>query len=128
MILLLDTHLLLWAASQPERLSATARERLMDENNALWFSDASLWEVTIKSSLGRSDFRVDPYLLKRGLIDNGYTELPITSGHALAIHHLPPIHRDPFDRMLLAQAESEGVLLLTVDETVARYPGPVMLV
>ncbi|MFP4161896.1 MAG: PIN domain nuclease, partial [Ectothiorhodospira sp.] len=87
MILLLDTHLLLWAASQPERLSATARERLMDENNALWFSDASLWEVTIKSSLGRSDFRVDPYLLKRGLIDNGYTELPITSGHALAVHH-----------------------------------------
>ncbi|MFP4080481.1 MAG: type II toxin-antitoxin system VapC family toxin [Ectothiorhodospira sp.] len=128
MILLLDTHLLLWAASQPERLSATARERLMDENNALWFSDASLWEVTIKSSLGRSDFRVDPYLLKRGLIDNGYTELPITSGHALAVHHLPPIHRDPFDRMLLAQAESEGVLLLTADETVARYPGPVMRV
>ncbi|MCG5501902.1 MULTISPECIES: type II toxin-antitoxin system VapC family toxin [Ectothiorhodospira] len=128
MILLLDTHLLLWAASQPERLSATAKEKLMDENNALWFSAASLWEVTIKAGLGRSDFQVDPHRLKRGLIDNGYTELPITSTHALAVHHLPPIHRDPFDRLLVAQAESEGVLLLTADETVARYPGPVMLV
>ncbi|EHQ53045.1 PilT protein domain-containing protein [Ectothiorhodospira sp. PHS-1] len=128
MILLLDTHLLLWAASQPERLSATAKEKLMDENNALWFSAASLWEVTIKAGLSRSDFQVDPHRLKRGLIDNGYTELPITSTHALAVHHLPPIHRDPFDRLLVAQAESEGVLLLTADETVARYPGPVMLV
>ncbi|MCG5516510.1 MULTISPECIES: type II toxin-antitoxin system VapC family toxin [unclassified Ectothiorhodospira] len=128
MILLLDTHLLLWAAAQPDRLSAAAQEKLMDENNALWFSAASLWEVTIKAGLGRSDFRMDPHLLKRGLIDNGYTELPITSTHALAVHHLPPIHRDPFDRLLVAQAESEGVLLLTADETVARYPGPVMLV
>jgi PIN domain nuclease of toxin-antitoxin system len=128
MILLLDTHLLLWAASQPDRLSATAKEKLMDENNALWFSAASLWEVTIKAGLGRSDFQVDPHRLKRGLIDNGYAELPITSTHALAVHHLPPIHRDPFDRLLVAQAESEGALLLTADETVARYPGPVMLV
>lgn len=103
MILLLDTHLLLWAAAEPERLSAKAREKLMDESNALWFSVASLWKVTIKSGLGRPDFRVDPYLLKRGLMDNGYVELPITGAHALAVHHLPPIHRDPFDRMLVAR-------------------------
>ncbi|SEM22911.1 type II toxin-antitoxin system VapC family toxin [Halomonas daqiaonensis] len=128
MILLLETHLLLRAASQPDRLSAVAREKLLDENNALWFSAASLWEVTIKAGLGRPDFRVDPYLLRRGLVDNGYTELPITSNHALAVHHLPLIHRDPFDRLLVAQAESEEVLLLTTDTTVASYPGPVMLV
>lgn len=128
MILLLDTHLLLWAASQPDRLSVVAREKLLDESNALWFSAASLWEVTIKSSLGRPDFQVDPHLLRRGLIDNGYTELPITSNHVLTVYHLPPIHRDPFDRLLIAQAESEGMLLLTTDKTVASYPGPVMLV
>lgn len=128
MMLLLDTHLLLWAASQPDRLSAAAQEKLLDENNEPWFSAASLWEVTIKASLGRPDFRVDPYLLRRGLVDNGYTELPITSSHALAVHHLPPIHRDPFDRLLVAQAESEGMLLLTADAAVARYPGPIMRV
>ncbi|AMD00540.1 type II toxin-antitoxin system VapC family toxin [Halomonas chromatireducens] len=128
MILLLDTHLLLWAASQPEQLSEAAHARLLDESNELWFSSASIWEVTIKAGLGREDFRVDPYLLRRGLADNGYIELPITSGHALAVHHLPPIHRDPFDRMLIAQAESEGILLLTADSTVARYPGPIQLV
>ena len=128
MMLLLDTPLLLWAASQPDRLSAAAQETLLDANNQPWFSAASLWEVTINASLGRPDFRVDPYLLRRGLVDNGYTELPITSSHALAVHHLPPIHRDPFDRMLVAQAESEGMLLLTADAAVARYPGPIMRV
>lgn len=128
MILLLDTQLLLWAASQPERLSETARARLLDETNELWFSSASIWEATIKAGLGREDFKVDPYLLRRGLVDNGYVELPITSGHALAVHHLPPLHRDPFDRMLIAQAESEGILLLTADATVARYPGPIQRV
>ena len=83
MILLLDTHLLLWAASQPDRLSATAKEKLMDENNALWFSAASLWEVTIKASLGRSDFRVDTHRLKRGLTDNGY-QIPQCSAYSRA--------------------------------------------
>lgn len=128
MILLLDTHLLLWAASQPNRMSEAAREKLLDDDNEPWFSAASIWEVTIKAGLGRPDFRVDPYLLRRGLVDNGYTELPITSNHTLAVHRLPPIHRDPFDRLLVAQAESEGMLLLTADATVARYPGPIMLV
>lgn len=128
MILLLDTHLLLWAASQPQRLSAATQEKLLDERNALWFSVASIWEITIKAGLERSDFRVDPHLLRRGLVDNDYTELPITSTHALGVHRLPPIHRDPFDRLLVAQAESEGILLLTSDPTMARYPGPIELV
>jgi PIN domain nuclease of toxin-antitoxin system len=125
MILLLDTQLLLWAAGFPERLSAEARSMIEDPGNELRFSAASLWEITIKHGLGRRDFRVDPNLLRRGLLENGYTELPITGRHALATAHLPPLHTDPFDRMLVAQAESEGALLLTADEIVARYPGPV---
>ena len=98
---------------------------IAEPRNQLWFSAASLWEITIKHGLGRPDFRVDPHLLRRGLMENGYTELPITSGHTLATVHLPSIHKDPFDRLLVAQAESEGALLLTSDEVVARYPGPV---
>ena len=125
MILLLDTHLLLWAAGHPDRLSREARGMIAAQQNELWFSAASLWEITIKRGLGRADFRVDPSLLRRGLVENGYTELPITSEHTIATAHLPPIHKDPFDRVLVAQAESEGALLLTSDEIVARYPGPV---
>ncbi len=125
MRLLLDTHLLLWAAGQPERLSATARKLLNDSDNELLFSAASLWEVAIKAALGREDFRVEPRLLRRGLLDNGYVELPITSLHAVSIDGLPPLHNDPFDRLLLAQAHSEGITLLTSDAKLARYPGPV---
>jgi PIN domain nuclease of toxin-antitoxin system len=123
--LLLDTHLLLWAAGQPERLSPAARKQISDPNNELLFSAASIWEVSIKNSIGRKDFRVEPRLLRRGLLDNGYVELPITSQHAVNIDSLPPIHRDPFDRMLVSQALIEGVTLLTVDVQVARYKGPV---
>ncbi|MEO6147070.1 MAG: type II toxin-antitoxin system VapC family toxin [Sulfuriferula sp.] len=122
---LLDTHLLLWAAGQPERLSAATRALLEDPQNELIFSSASLWEVSIKRGLGRDDFRVDPRLLRRGLLDNGYSELPITSEHAVSIDGLPPIHKDPFDRMLVAQAMVEGITLLTADPLVAQYPGPV---
>jgi PIN domain nuclease of toxin-antitoxin system len=96
-----------------------------DPANELIFSAASLWEIAIKRRLGRSDFRVDPRLLRRGLLDNGYLELPVTSEHAVAIDGLPPLHKDPFDRILVAQATVEGMALLTVDPTVARYRGPV---
>jgi PIN domain nuclease of toxin-antitoxin system len=123
--LLLDTQLLLWAAGQPERLSAAARKLLNDPRNELLFSAASLWEVAIKSSLGREDFRVEPRLLRRGLLDNGYAELPVTSQHAVNIDGLPPLHKDPFDRLLVAQALSEGITLLTADGQLAEYPGPV---
>jgi PIN domain nuclease of toxin-antitoxin system len=123
--LLLDTQLLLWAAGQPERLSKSARKLLDDPQNELVFSAASLWEVAIKSSLGREDFRVEPRLLRRGLLDNGYVELPITSQHAVNIDGLPPLHKDPFDRLLLSQALSEGITLLTTDSSLAGYPGPV---
>jgi len=122
---LLDTHVLLWAAGQPERLSPAARRLLNSPKNDLLFSAASLWEITIKKSLGREDFRVEPRLLRRGLLDNGYIELPVTSEHAVNVDSLPDLHKDPFDRILLAQALTEGVTLLTADAQLARYPGPV---
>ena len=121
--LLLDTHLLLWAAGQPQRLSAAARLLIDNPQNALLFSPASLWEVAIKRSLERDDFQVDPRLLRRGLLDNGYNELLITSEHAVTIEGLPPLHKDPFDRMLIAQSIVEGIPLLTADAVVAQYAG-----
>lgn len=125
MSVLVDTHLLLWAAGEPEKLSATARALLQAPDQELLFSAASLWEVAIKHGLGREDFQVEPRKLRRGLIENGWRELVMTSEHAIAAGELPPLHRDPFDRMMLAQAQVEGVTLLTSDDVVARYPGPV---
>lgn len=125
MKLLLDTHLLIWAAIDSHRLSAKARKLLADPTNELLYSAASLWEIAIKHSLGRADFQVDARVLRRGLQDNGYQELPITGAHTVAIESLPPIHKDPFDRILVAQATVEGITLLTSDVLVAKYPGPI---
>ena len=125
MKVLLDTHLLLWAAGMPERLPAQARVLLERPETEPMVSAASLWEIAIKSGLGRIDFSVDPRLLRRGLLENGYSELDVTGAHATAVDLLPPIHKDPFDRILVAQAQIEGVTLLTTDEIVARYPGPI---
>jgi len=125
MKLLLDTHLLLWAAGEPKRLPESARRLIIDPQNQLLFSAASLWEVAIKSGLGRKDFQANARLLRRGLLDNGYGELPIGSDHVVATENLPPIHKDPFDRILIAQAAVEGITLLTGDLLVAQYPGPV---
>jgi PIN domain nuclease of toxin-antitoxin system len=123
--LLLDTHLLLWAAGTPEQLSPEARDLISAPENELFFSAASLWEIAIKRGLGRKDFYVDTRLLRRGLLDNGYSELPIGSEHAVEIENLPAIHKDPFDRMLVAQCMVEGITLLTADSLVAQYPGPI---
>jgi PIN domain nuclease of toxin-antitoxin system len=125
---LLDTHLLLWAAAEPRRLSKQTRALIDNPDNDLLFSAASLWEVAIKRGLGREDFKVDVRLLRRGLLDNGYGELPIISDHVVAIDSLPPIHKDPFDRILVAQATVEGVMLLTIDSVVSQYPGPIRAV
>ncbi len=125
MKLLLDTHLLLWAAGPSDQLPTAARVLLDDPDNELLFSAASLWEITIKRGLGRDDYQVDPRLLRRGLLDNGYSELAITSEHAIAVDLLPLIHKDPFDRMLVAQSTVEAITLLTADPVVARYPGSV---
>ncbi len=128
MRLLIDTHLLLWAAATPERLSPRAVARLEATDNRLLFSAASLWEIAIKAALGRSDFTVDPRRLRQGLIDNDYEELPLTGAHAGALADLPAIHKDPFDRILIAQAKVEGLTLLTADATLARYGAPVEVV
>lgn len=125
MKLLLDTHLILWAAADAAELPSRARALIENSAHTLLFSVASLWEIVIKRGLDRDDFQVEPHVLRRNLLDAGYVELPITSTHVLAVEQLPPVHRDPFDRLLIAQAISEGVTLLTHDHTVARYPGPV---
>lgn len=124
MSLLLDTHLLLWSAILPNRLTGVART-LIDESPEVWFSVTSIWEVAIKLSTGRLDFDVDPRTLRRGLLENGWHELTITGEHAVAVADLPLIHKDPFDRLLIAQANVEGLPLLTSDALVAQYGGRV---
>src|SRR5579883_3254483 len=125
MRLLLDTQLLLWAAdfvAEPTtRLSPAALSLIRDPDNQLLFSAVSIWEIAIKFGLGRASFRVDPHVFRRGLLDSGYEESSVTGAHAAGVAALPPIHKDPFDRLLIAQAIFEGVTLLTADEKVARY-------
>lgn len=128
MKLLIDTHILLWAANGDRRMSKVATALISDQENEPHFSAASIWEIVIKRGLGRNDFDCDPALLRRALLDNGWTELTITSAHALGVDTLPILHKDPFDRLLIAQAQCEGILLVTGDEKVAQYPGPIRLV
>ncbi len=125
MNLLLDTHVLLWAAYAPEKLKPDARARLSDTANQLWFSAVSLWEVGIKRGLNRPDFQIDPGPLRAGLISNDYQELALNGWHCLGLGMLPALHRDPFDRMLIVQAAAEGMVLLTSDEKLLEYSGPV---
>lgn len=126
MKLLLDTHILLWAAAGD--LPASAARYVENRENTLLFSSASIWEIVIKRGLDRADFIVDPASLYSGLLDAGYQELSITGKHSLLVGTLPPIHKDPFDRILLAQAASEGIPLLTSDEVLSRYPSSVIFV
>ncbi len=127
MKLLLDTHIVLWAAGQPEKLSKSVTSILTAEDNIPFFSVVSLWEMVIKRGLGRDDFRVDPRRLRKMLVIHGYFELPVDAEHVFAVETLPLIHKDPFDRLLLAQARSEGMLLLTVDQALSRYGGSVLM-
>jgi PIN domain nuclease of toxin-antitoxin system len=121
MKLLLDTHILLWAAGQPDKLSELARKMLLDNRNTLFFSAANIWEIVIKKGIGRDDFKVDPERMRKMLVLNDYKELAITAEHVLRVSALPSLHKDPFDRMLIAQARSEGMLLMTVDSAVIAY-------
>ena len=125
MRLLLDTHVLLWAAGKDDRLSSAARRLLERPGNELVFSAASLWEVALKRQSGKRDFGAEPAVLRRTLLESGYIELPITGIHAAATSALPPLHKDPFDRLLLAQAMTEGMTLVTADKVLSRYPGPI---
>jgi PIN domain nuclease of toxin-antitoxin system len=126
--LLLDTHLLLWSAGRSEKFSTEADSLINDPVNALWFSAASLWEIAIKRALDRPDFRTEAGPMRAGLLANGYSEIPVDGRHVLALAGLSPLHGDPFDRILIAQAMSEGMVLVTADRKVAAYPGPIRLV
>lgn len=119
--LLLDTQLLLWWAVEPGRLPRGVVERLVDPLQPLMLSVVSLWEVAIKSSLGRTDFQVDTRALRLGLLGQGFGELLIRGEHVMAVQELPWIHRDPFDRLLVVQADVEGLILLTADGRLAAY-------
>jgi len=118
---LLDTQLLLWASYEPARLSQRARRLIEARDSRLLFSLVSLWEVAIKSSLRRADFSGDASELHRALLDEGFVELPILPAHIVGVASLLWLHRDPFDRMLVAQAKAEGSLLLTADVALKRY-------
>jgi PIN domain nuclease of toxin-antitoxin system len=120
-MLLVDTQLLLWAAFDPARLSAKAADLLRSREAPLAFSLATLWEVAVKSSLGRPDFSVDTRKLRNALIAEGFTELPIRAEHVARVTLLPWLHRDPFDRMLVAQAMEENWTLLTADRALTAY-------
>jgi PIN domain nuclease of toxin-antitoxin system len=126
--LLVDTQLLLWTVGQSARVPAAARDLIAAATTEPTFSTASLWEIAIKAGLGRDDFRVDPARLRRGLLRHGWSELPVLGAHAVAVAGLPALHKDPFDRLLAAQALSEGLTLLTTDRRLAAYPGPIRLV
>ncbi len=128
MNLLLDTHLLIWSALGDSRLSQRAKTLISESENTLWFSVASIWEVVIKAGLGRSDFRIDAAALRTGLIDNDYRELPVEGRHVLTLRQLPDLHRDPIDRLLLAQATADGLAFVTSDRALAGYGDVVRLV
>lgn len=117
--------MLLWTAQGSGKLSTEALALVNDAGNTLHFSVVSLWEIVIKNDLGRPDFRVDVSRLRRALLANGYRELPVHGDHVVTLMTLPALHRDPFDRILLAQALAEGMELLTADAALLAYPGPV---
>ena len=125
---LLDTHLVVWSITEPGKLPALVRSLFEDLPDPPYYSVISIWEVAIKRSLQRADFTLDPQSLRRTLDESGFRNLPVLCEHAIAISRLPKIHRDPFDRMLVAQAQVEGITLLTVDSVLAQYPCPVRLV
>jgi PIN domain nuclease of toxin-antitoxin system len=122
---LLDTQFLIWIPIDDRRISSAARMLITDTAHEFWFSVASLWEIAIKRSLNRPDFAYDPRGIRRQMIANGYDEVPVEGSHVVSVDALPPIHKDPFDRLLIAQAMVEGITLLTSDRTIAQYPGPI---
>lgn len=125
---LFDTHILLWAAKWPHRLPSQARAIVENAEAEILFSAASLWEIAIKRGLGRAEFQVDSRVFRQALLASSYIELAIEGRHAVAVEGLPTIHKDPFDRILIAQAMIEEIVLITADPIIARYPGPIRLV
>ena len=125
MRLLLDTQIVIWASTDDPRLRTATRDLIRDGSNEIIVSVISIWEVAIKFSLGRKDFRHAAADLRAGMQRAGWEELHMKGEHALAVADLPDIHGDPFDRILLAQAQCEGISLLSADRTLWRYGDPV---
>ncbi len=128
MKILADTHILAWFAEDAAELTSEMRAIIENDDNILFFSPASIWELAIKKALKKANFRLEPRVLHEALLANGFEELAVTSVHALMVETLPPVHKDPFDRLLIAQAIHEEMLLLTSDAIVAQYEGPIRLV
>lgn len=127
MRLLLDTHVWLWMATDPDRLSANAQESLKDSGNDVYLSAASVWELAIKHSIGKLKYVGNPAVQIPIHIDQtGVQVLSVTVDHALATLALPSHHRDPFDRILIAQARADGLTLMTVDKRFEAYDVPTM--
>ena len=122
---LLDTHFLIWIPIADRRTPASLSSLLSDPANEFLFSAASMWEIAVKHSAGKVDFPYESRGIRTRLLGAGYEELPVLSEHAIAVESLEPIHKDPFDRLLIAQAIVEGIILLTTDRTVAKYKGPI---
>ncbi len=121
MRVLLDTHILLWSVAQSDLLPRAVANTLADSSNTVYFSVINLWELVIKAALQRPDFRVDSVRTRQEALGFGFRELQVTAEHAFAVAFLPALHRDPFDRMLIAQARTEGLQLLTMDSQVQQY-------
>jgi PIN domain nuclease of toxin-antitoxin system len=119
--LLVDTHVLLWAVATPERLPPSSRDRLESPVNDVLFSAASIWELTIKIQVGRLKLTVEPEVIAEAATRMGFEELPVTAAHAAGVGRLPLHHRDPFDRLLVAQAIHEPARFLTADQVLAQY-------
>jgi len=128
MKLLLDTHIALWAVTDSPRLPEAARSAILASQNEVWISAASIWEISIKHALGRGGMPISGTEALHWFTVSGYRHLPITSTHAAAVDALPAIHRDPFDRILIAQAQTEPLRLVTHDEVIAQYSDIVMVV
>ena len=128
MRLLLDTHVLLWAVAASRRLPKSARALIQDQENEVFYSAASVWEVSIKAGFRRSDFEIDVEQFHASLPQAGFSEMPVRAAHAVAVSKLPELHSDPFDRMLVAQALLEPLVLVTNDELLAKYPAPVRMI
>ena len=118
---LLDTHILLWSLIDPERVPGPMRRLIEDAENRVWFSAASIWEIAIKHSLAKAEFAVEPATIWKAARETGLEELAVTAEHAVGVNALPWLHKDPFDRVLVAQARAAGMKLLSVDREVNAY-------
>ena len=127
MRVLLDTHILLWALGEPAKLPPQARQAIVDPTNEILFSAASIWEIAIKSQLRRRDFAADAAEVAGAAVESGFDELPVRAQHGALTARLPIHHRDPFDRLLIAQAMTEPSHLLTVDSKLQRYSDLVLV-